>query len=94
MDFVFWVAIARLIAYGVLSPVCVLLGLDRQNQGRWLTAGLYASLGFFFLAVLIANVLDLVGERDALRVARMLVAPPAVAAAWFAVVNVVRGYRE
>lgn len=94
MDLAFWVAIVRLVAYGVLSPACLVLGMDRYNRACRYPGGLYSCLGIFFLAVLIANVLDLLGERDAVRVARMLVVFPAVAAAGFSVLCVARGRRE
>ena len=89
-----WLTLVRLLAYGVLSPSCVVLGVDRLNRGRRWAALLYGSLGLFFFLVLIANVLDLAGARDAVRVARMLVTPAALLAAFAALGGVFWGARE
>jgi len=61
MDVVFWLAVLRLIAYGVLAPICMLLGIDRFNLGRGWSAGFYCSLCVFFLTFLVLIVVDFSG---------------------------------
>lgn len=88
----------RLIAYGVLAPSCLMLGLDRWNRGRRKGGRLYMLLGGLFLSLLVTNVLDLVGvEREVVLMSRAVGAVVALVVSLFAallVLDVLRGIGE